>query len=93
MLMDMATVDGWGTGSKNWQLDTNTIPGWNATGTVQDKMTDLLVTFSGTDAGSGLWLLRTSDPLEGDLVPEPVTMAGLLLGVGCLGGYVRKRKR
>jgi len=26
-------------------------------------------------------------------VPEPVTLAGLMLGVGCLGRYVRKRSR
>jgi len=27
-----------------------------------------------------------------DLVPEPVTMAGLLLGMGALGGYIRRRR-
>ena len=25
-------------------------------------------------------------------VPEPVTMAGVFLGIGCLGGYLRKRR-
>jgi hypothetical protein len=30
--------------------------------------------------------------LSGQLVPEPVTMAGLMLGVGSLLGYVRKRR-
>ena len=27
-----------------------------------------------------------------DTVPEPITMAGLFLGIGCLGGYIRRRK-
>jgi hypothetical protein len=26
-------------------------------------------------------------------LPEPVTMAGLFLGIGCLARYVRNRKR
>jgi len=26
------------------------------------------------------------------LIPEPVTMAGLMLGIGALGGYIRRRK-
>ena len=30
--------------------------------------------------------------LEAELVPEPVTMAGLMLGIGCLARYVRKRR-
>jgi len=28
-----------------------------------------------------------------DVVPEPVTMAGLMLGIGALGGYIRRRRR
>jgi hypothetical protein len=28
-----------------------------------------------------------------DPIPEPVTMAGLLLGIGGLGGYIRRRRR
>jgi hypothetical protein len=30
---------------------------------------------------------------ESNLVPEPVTMAGVLLAVGSLGGYLRRRRR
>jgi len=30
--------------------------------------------------------------LQPKLVPEPMTMAGLLLGVGALGGYLRRRR-
>jgi hypothetical protein len=39
------------------------------------------------------WLVKTGGQVYTSYVPEPVTMASLLLGVGCLGGYVRKRKR
>jgi len=31
--------------------------------------------------------------LESTAVPEPVTMAGLVLGIGALGGYVRRRRK
>lgn len=93
--LDFGTVPGWGTGSQSWggaTLDTDSIPAWNATGTAMDKMTDLLLTFDGTEVGSGDWLLRTSDPMEGAMIPEPVTMAGLMLGLGCLGRYIRNRR-
>ncbi len=30
--------------------------------------------------------------LPADPIPEPVTLAGMLLGVGCLGGYLRRRR-
>jgi len=92
LLFDMGTVDGWGTGPNNNQLDTDTILAWNAAGTAQDKTVDLTVSFDGTSNDSGAWLLRTSDPMEGDLIPEPVTMAGLMLGIGSLVGYARRRR-
>ena len=39
------------------------------------------------------WLVNTSDPAFMYVaVPEPVTMAGMLLGIGCLGSYLRKRR-
>ena len=38
------------------------------------------------------WLVTTTGRLRTDYVPEPVTMAGLLLGIGCLGRYVRRRR-
>lgn len=39
------------------------------------------------------WLVNTSDPAFMYVtVPEPVTMAGVLLGIGCLGRYIRRRR-
>ena len=32
------------------------------------------------------------DNVSVELIPEPVTMAGLMLGIGCLARYVRKRR-
>jgi hypothetical protein len=45
-------------------------------------------TFQNGEPGS----VGTLTQLKGPLVPEPVTMAGLMLGVGSLLGYVRKRR-
>jgi hypothetical protein len=38
------------------------------------------------------WLVQSEDPVRTYVIPEPMTMAGLLLGVGCLGRYIRKRR-
>jgi len=47
----------------------------------------------GTAATNPWWDLADSDPVAmTSNVPEPVTMAGMLLGVGCLGRYIRKRR-
>ncbi|MBE3096610.1 MAG: PEP-CTERM sorting domain-containing protein [Planctomycetes bacterium] len=50
--------------------------------------------------GTGAYRLWFQDAYEGYVdniqvtnVPEPVTMAGLMLGIGCLARYVRNRKR
>jgi len=32
------------------------------------------------------------DNVSVELVPEPLTLAGVLLGVGCAAGYVRRRR-
>jgi hypothetical protein len=36
-----------------------------------------------------LWAVQE---LKLDLVPEPITMAGLMLGIGSIAGYVRRRR-
>ncbi|MBE3096611.1 MAG: PEP-CTERM sorting domain-containing protein [Planctomycetes bacterium] len=38
------------------------------------------------------WTVTSSDPASAYLVPEPVTMASLFLGIGCLSRYIRKRR-
>jgi len=42
--------------------------------------------------GGVWWDLSDSDPVQMSYIPEPVTMAGLLLGIGCLGRYIRRRR-
>ena len=74
VLLDMGAVDGWGTGPQNAVLDTNTLLGWNAAGTVQNKPVDVSTTFRGTTADAGLWLLRTSDPIDAYMIPESVAI-------------------
>lgn len=46
-------------------------------------------TFQQGEPGS----VGTLTQLEGTLIPEPVTMAGMFLGLGSLVGYVRKRRK
>ncbi len=39
------------------------------------------------------WIVYTPDPADMiAAVPEPVTMAGLMLAIGCVGRYIRKRR-
>jgi len=45
-------------------------------------------TYGGTDYDATIDLAYTESP-----VPEPLTMAGLLLGVGCLARYVHRKRR
>ncbi|MCD4699866.1 MAG: PEP-CTERM sorting domain-containing protein [Phycisphaerae bacterium] len=40
----------------------------------------------------GDWDILSDDPTSAYYVPEPMTMTLLLLGVGSLGGYIRKRR-
>ena len=44
---------------------------------------------AGTD-----WLVTSDDPVKGTvlLIPEPLTMMAVVLGIGGLGGYIRKRR-
>lgn len=42
--------------------------------------------------GPSDWITTSDDPTRGFFVPEPVTMAGLMLGIGSLLGYVRRRR-
>jgi hypothetical protein len=38
------------------------------------------------------WDTADQDPVQSNYVPEPVTMASLFLGIGCLSRYIRKRR-
>jgi len=39
------------------------------------------------------FLVRSNDPINAEVVPEPFSMAGMLLGLGTLVGYARRRIR
>jgi hypothetical protein len=45
-----------------------------------------------TGVGPYDWLVKTGGQVTTNVIPEPVTMAGMLLGFGCLGRYIRKRR-
>jgi len=46
------------------------------------------------DYGNGEWgSFEIQGTLKATAVPEPVTMAGLVMGIGALGGYIRRRRR
>jgi len=38
------------------------------------------------------WLVTSSDPLTTTIIPEPLTVLGVILSIGGLGRYVRNRK-
>jgi len=98
-LANMTSVDGWGSGADNYLLDTQTVPAFqtgDSAGT-PTGFADVTYNFHGTQENNsnGTWLLLTRDPVDAFAqppIPEPVTMAGLLLGVGCLTRYIRKRR-
>jgi len=56
-------------------------------GTVIDELRINIVSL---DYSGGLGY--TVDNIQLAAVPEPLTLAGLVLGVGCLGGYLRRRR-
>lgn len=78
-----------------------------ANGLIPSQWCDAWIQFSATPSGDGPnptqnpvdpnapfdWLLDNTDPVRTYVVPEPVTMAGLMLGIGSLVGYVRRRRR
>jgi len=87
--------DGQGTDEINWALDA--FHPWKFTDADNDGVNDFLrsdirvhVTTTLTDQAD--WLVSSSDPVTGTVIPEPVTMAGLMLGIGSLLGYVRRRR-
>lgn len=78
-------------GSMNDLFETDIFPCGGAVAVVPDTWAD--IRFKGTsDPTNKEWIVHSSDPATGGVIPEPVTMAGLLLGIGCLGRYIRRRR-
>lgn len=40
----------------------------------------------------GDWTVTSQDPLQGNAIPEPLSMAGVFMGLVGLGGYLRRRR-
>ena len=78
-------------GSMNDLFNYEAFPCGGAVAAVPGTTAD--IRFKGTtDPTNKEWIVHSSDPATGGAIPEPVTMAGLLLGIGCLGRYVRRRR-
>lgn len=83
------SVPFYGTGSLNSSLDTNFIG--NGIAAQFD--------FSLVQGTNG-WMLQSNDPLllsflgsnPPPVVPEPITMLGVILGLGCVGRYIHRNK-
>ena len=46
----------------------------------------------GWDPNDDWWLVTSEDPMLVELIPEPLTMLGLFMGLGGVGAYIRKRR-
>ena len=81
-----------GKGSFNDYLDSNFFQTGQTTADLYLNMaTDLKNPFN--LAGPNDWTVGSEDDVVGIVVPEPITVMAVFLGISGLGGYVRKRTR
>jgi hypothetical protein len=79
-------------GSDNPWFDLDSFPNGGAVASIPGTTADFRLKGT-TEPTNKEWLVRSSDPLTSALlVPEPLTMLGVFLGVGGLAGYIRKRR-
>ncbi len=78
-------------GTDNYIFDTDAFPNGGATASVPGTTADFRLKGT-TEPTLKEWLVRSSDPLTGAMVPEPLTMLGVLAGIGGVAGYIRKRR-
>ena len=65
---------------------------------IPNSLLTLGPTIGGNDPDAGVfepWLIKSDDPVRafGNMIPEPITMLGVFMGISGLGGYIRKRRR
>lgn len=90
----VGAVPGWGEGPFNDFFIEGMVPAWAPGDTLlsgQTGVADIRFDFDATEDFSGDWLLRSTDPIEA-WMPEPITMAGMLMGLASVGGYIRRRR-
>ena len=93
---EFLSFTGGGTDEVNWALDAFhpfKFKDDDGDGVNDFLWSDIRVHVTTTPSEQMDWLVSSSDPVTGTVVPEPVTMAGLMLGIGSLVGYVRRRRR
>ena len=88
--LEVASIPGLGTGSFNDSLDTDY---YGAADLYMDMATTLVNPTNTVDPNGDDFTVTSNDDVTGMIVPEPVTMLAVFLGIGGLGGYVRKRTK
>jgi len=73
-------------------LGSTALSSWNLGDTLYYSGT-LTYDQAGDDGSDQMDFYAGDIALQVDVIPEPVTMAGLMLGIGCLARYVRKRRK
>lgn len=56
------------------------------------NVADLWLDLENVDDGGYEWLTKSNDDGGFAAVPEPITMLGVIIGAGSIGGYIRKRR-
>jgi len=85
--------NGAGVGSYNTYLDTNFYASPISTADLYLDMATTLNNPANQQAPGDDWTVWSNDDATGVIVPEPMTVLAVFLGIGSLGGYVRKRTR
>lgn len=88
--IDAAPITGLGTGSINSRVDTNFFLGAGG----ENADVRLQITTTSLDpTNTTNFTVSDSDPVTAFAVPEPLTMFGVVMGLGSVGTYIRRRMK